>query len=467
MSEELWSWEALVAASGGMADGAPARPITGVSIDSRTLKPGELFVALKDVRDGHSFVPAAFAAGAAAALVSFAYQRQAGDGALLRVADPLEGLRALARAARSRTSARVIAVTGSVGKTGTKEALRACLSRLGATHAAEKSYNNHWGVPLTLARMPASSAFAVLEIGMNQRGEIAPLARLARPHVAVITAIEPVHIGNLGSLNAIAEEKSDVFLGLEAGGTAIIKRDSAHYAQMRERAAERKAHIISFGLHPEADVRALAVKLETDGSDVMVRACDSVVSYRLGTPGAHIVENSLAVVAVLSALGADLAQALPALAHVRAAPGRGARTVLEVDGGELLLIDESYNANPASMRAALATLANVPRSRWRRRIAVLGDMLELGPRAAELHFGLKEAIDAAGVDLVFACGSNMARLFAVLDPMQQGRWAESSEDLVRPLLDTVRAGDVVMIKGSLGSRMAPLAAALASRYASH
>src|SRR5690554_134599 len=224
MTQALWTWDELIAASGASPDGIPDGPITGVSIDSRTLRQNDLFVALKDVRDGHEFVPAAFAAGASAALVSRSYRRQPEDGALLTVDDPLAGLQAIAVAARARTAARVVAVTGSVGKTGTKEALRACLSRLGPTHAAEKSYNNHWGVPLTLARMPAGSDFAVLEIGMNHRGEIAPLARLAAPHVAIITTVEPVHIGYLGSLEAIAEEKSDIFVGLAKGGVAIVKR---------------------------------------------------------------------------------------------------------------------------------------------------------------------------------------------------------------------------------------------------
>jgi len=465
MTREIWTWEALVAAAGGVPDGNPDGPIAGISIDSRTLQPGDLFVALKDVRDGHEFVAAAFAAGARAALVSDAYQKQPGDGVLLRVADPLAGLQAIARAARARTSARVVAVTGSVGKTGTKEALKACLSRLGPTHAAEKSYNNHWGVPLTLARMPAASAYAVIEIGMNHRGEIAPLARLARPHVAIITNVEPVHIGHLGSLTAIAEEKSDIFLGLEPDGVAIAKRDSPQFALMLAAAERRGARVISFGHHPEADVRAMAVELDGDASNVTIDALGRELTYRLGAPGAHLVDNSLAVVAALLALGVDPVDSLQALARISPPPGRGQRTVLRISNGELLLIDESYNASPASVRAALATLGTVPRSRCPRRVAVLGDMLELGRSAAELHIGLKEAIDAAGVDLVFACGPEMARLFAVVEPGRQGMWAETSDGLAAGLLDAVRPGDAVMVKGSLGSRMAPLVEALKSRFA--
>ena len=465
MTQPLWTWDDLVAASGGSPDGSPDGPITGVSIDSRTLRQNDIFVALKDVRDGHEFVPAAFAAGASAALVSRSYRRQPKDGAVLTVDDPLAGLQAIARAARARTAARVVAVTGSVGKTGTKEALRSCLSRIGPTHAAEKSYNNHWGVPLTLARMPASSDFAVLEIGMNHRGEIAPLARLAQPHVAIITTIEPVHIGYLGSLKAIAEEKSDIFRGLVPGGVAVTKRDSPQFSIMKAAAERQGARIISFGSSPEADVRAVDIKLQANGSDITADALGTKLSYRLGAPGAHLAENSLAVVAALLALGVDPARALPALAGISPPAGRGARMVLKAGEGEILLIDESYNANPASMRAALAALATVPRIRLPRRVVVLGDMLELGEQAADQHIGLKEAIDASGADLVFACGPNMAHLFAMLEPERQGYWAESSDGLAERLLDTVRPGDVVMIKGSLGSRMAPLVEALKTRFA--
>lgn len=464
MAKALWTWDELIAASGAQTDGSPSNEVTGVSIDSRTLQPGDLFVALKSVRDGHEFVPAAFAAAAAGALVSFAYEKKPEDGPLLRVADPLEGLRRIARAARTRTSARVIAVTGSVGKTGTKEALRACLSRLGRTHAAEKSYNNHWGVPLTLARMPADTQFAVLEIGMNHRGEIAPLAQLVRPHLAIITTIEPVHLGYLGSLEAIAEEKSDVFLGLEPGGIAVIRRDSPQFPIMEAAAKRQGARVLTFGRSAEADVRLIGIEPGAAGSTVTVHAFGRRLTYELGTPGAHIAENSLAVVAALVALDVDLDSALPALARLTPPAGRGARTILKIAGGEVLLIDESYNANPASMRAALLTLGTVPRDRYPRRIAVLGDMLELGPSARELHMGLRDAIDEAGIDLIFACGSNMEHLFISLEPHRQAAWAPSSEELTDKLLEAVQPGDAVMIKGSLGSRMAPLVDALKGRF---
>jgi UDP-N-acetylmuramoyl-tripeptide--D-alanyl-D-alanine ligase len=460
MSDALWTWEELVVAAGAAVDGMPSTPIGGFSIDTRTLAPGEVFVALRDARDGHAFVTNAFERGAAAALVETGYVRNTSDGALLRVSDPLEGLRGIARAARARTNARIVAVTGSVGKTGTKEALRACLARVGATHAAEKSFNNHWGVPLTLARMPAGVRYGVFEIGMNHAGEITPLTQLVRPHVAIITTIEPVHLEYFGSLEGIAAAKAEIFSGLEPGGTAILNRDNAFFDLLAARARAQGARVVSFGRHEDADVRPEVWTLLADGSDLVVRVGERRIAYRVGAPGGHIAQNSLAVVAALDALGADLERAVGALADLTAAKGRGARVEVRVKDGAILLIDESYNANPASMRSALAAMATVPRDANPRRIAVLGDMLELGPESGRLHQDLKEPVDAAEVDLVFACGPNMQRLFAALPAAKRGTWAETSEGIVAPLLSAVRAGDVVMVKGSLGSRMAPLVDAL-------
>jgi UDP-N-acetylmuramoyl-tripeptide--D-alanyl-D-alanine ligase len=376
------------------------------------------------------------------------------------VPDPLEALRGIARAARARTSARVVAVTGSVGKTGTKEALRACLMRIAATHAAERSFNNQWGVPLTLARMPPSARFGVFEIGMNHAGEITPLSELVRPLVAIITTVEPVHLEFFGSLAAIAEAKAEIFAGLEPGGTAILNRDNAFFELLQGRARAHGARVVSFGRHAVADVRPEVLALDADGSDIVVRIGERRLAYRVGAPGAHIAQNSLAVVAALDALGADLETALPALAEMKAAKGRGARVEIKLRDGTVLLIDESYNANPASMRSALAAMGTVPRGRYGRRIAVLGDMLELGPESGRLHEALKEPVDAAEVDLVFACGPDMQRLYAALPAARRGDWAKTSQGILAPLLATVRAGDVVMIKGSLGSRMAPLVEAL-------
>jgi len=460
MTEPLWTWGDLVAASGAAADGAPPGPINGFSLDTRSLVPGEAFVALRDRRDGHAFVTTAFGRGAAAALVESGYVRNAADGALLRVADTLEGLRAIARAARARSHAGIVAVTGSVGKTGTKEALRACLSRLGETHAAEKSFNNHWGVPLTLARMPASACYGVFEIGMNHAGEIAPLAKLVRPQVAIVTTVEPVHLQFFASVAEIAEAKAEIFAGLEPGGTAILNRDNAFFDLLQRRAREAGARVVSFGRHENADVRPELWSLGADGSDIVVHAGGKRIAYRLAAAGAHIAQNSLAVIAALAALGADVEAAVPALAEITAAKGRGARRELAVGDGVILLIDESYNANPASMRSALAAMATVPRQRFARRIAVLGDMLELGDDSARLHADLKEPVDAAEVDLVFACGPHMQRLYAALPEARRGEWGPTSQDILPPLVAAVRAGDVVMIKGSLGSRMEPLVQAL-------
>lgn len=459
----LWTSDALVAASAGVVDGVMPREITGVSIDTRSIGAGELFVALKDVRDGHEFVTAAFAKGAGAALVRRDYSRKSGDGALIRVDDPLKALERIGIAARSRLSAdaRVVAITGSAGKTGTKEMLRACLAPFGKTHAPEKSFNNHWGVPLTLARMPADTQYAVIEMGMNHAGEITPLSEMTRPHVAIITNVLPVHIGNFpedGEIG-IAKAKSEIFAGLLPGGVAILPRDNPHFERLAAAARAKGAMVKSFGLVAGADVRADAIVAHEDRSDVRV----GPMSYTVGMPGRHVALNSLAVVAALSSLSGfapRLERALEALGQLGAPSGRGARTTIAVPGGEILLIDESYNANPASMRAALATMASVPRERYARRIAVLGDMRELGADSARFHAQLKEPVEASGADLVFTCGPFMEGLFKLLPTVRQGASAPNSTELVAAVVAAICPGDVVMIKGSLGTNMAPLVAAV-------
>jgi UDP-N-acetylmuramoyl-tripeptide--D-alanyl-D-alanine ligase len=471
----LWAPDALVAAAQAQLDGVIASPITGFSIDTRSITAGDVFVALKDARDGHDFVNAAFKAGAAAALVAATYVRKPGDGALIRVDDPLRALERIGIAARARLSpqARVIAVTGSVGKTGTKEMLRACLTPQGATHAADKSFNNHWGVPLTLARMPAATRFGVFEIGMNHPGEITPLARMVRPHVAIITTVEPVHLAAFASVEEIADAKAEIFDGLEPGkGIAILNHDNPHYTRLAAACKALNTLSFSFGRAPDAYYRASSIDADADGSTINVALAGlKRFTFRVGAPGAHLAQNSLAVVAALDAVGADLARALPVLAHVTAPQGRGARTILATGDGELLLIDESYNANPASMRAALAAMATVPRPAagvvgqiGRRRIVVLGDMLELGPQSQPLHRSLSAAIEAADVDLVFAAGPHMQALHADVCPSARAVWAERSDGLVAPILAEVRAGDVIMVKGSLGSRMAVVVDALTARF---
>lgn len=464
--QPLWSSPELSAALGVDPEGGSGAAVTGVSIDTRTLQPGDLFVALVDQRDGHHFVPAAFKAGAVAALVAQTYSRQVGDGALFRVDDPLKGLEALGRAARQRLSskARIVGVTGSAGKTGTKEMLRTCLSRLGATHASEKSYNNHWGVPLTLARMPRETVFGVFEIGMNHAGEIRPLTKMVRPDAAIITTVEAVHLEHFPSVEAIADAKGEIFEGLPPGGAAIIKSDNPHAARLKSIAEKLGAMPVTFGFDANAGVRGLNFRASDDGSDMVVDVGGSSFPVHLAMPGRHIAENALAVAAALYFIGADVGKALAALADLAPPSGRGARSTLYVGEGEALLIDESYNANPASMRAALATLGAVPRQRYSRRIAVLGDMLELGSEAPALHAGLKSAVDEADVDLVFACGPHMKGLYDALPAAKKGGYALTSSSIEATLAGNLRAGDVVMVKASNGTRLGPVVAALKTQF---
>ncbi len=470
MAAPLWGWDEIVSAAGGNAEGSPQRAITGFSIDSRGLAPGEIFVALKDQRDGHAFVTAAFERGASAALVDTGYSRTPADGPLVRVAETLEALSGIARAARARLAeeAGVVAVTGSVGKTSTKEMLRACLSRLGPTHAPEKSFNNHWGVPLTLARMPASTRFGVLEIGMNHAGEITPLSKLARPHVAVVTTVEPVHLGHFASVEAIADAKAEIVAGVEPGGVVVLNRDNPHFERLAAAASAAGVDVVSFGEHASASVRLVKCRLGTDRTEIEAECGNGRIVYRLAAPGRHMAQNSLAVIATLEALGQDFEStihAMGALADFGAPAGRGAREALAVPGGSILLVDESYNANPASMRAALAALALVPREAYPRRIAVLGDMLELGDRSAELHVSLADAVATAGIDVVLATGPFMKSLFEHIEPARRGIWTESAAGLVDALVATVGPGDAVMVKGSYGSRMGPLVDALRASVA--
>jgi UDP-N-acetylmuramoyl-tripeptide--D-alanyl-D-alanine ligase len=467
MMKPLWTREEIAAATRGWITD-DLGPVTGASIDTRTLAAGDLFFAIKgDARDGHDFVKDALEKGAAAAVVA---EERAPDfvdaGTLIAVPDVLEAMRDLARSARARTRAQIVAVTGSVGKTGTKEAMRLVLSRQGATHASVASYNNHWGVPLTLARMPRDSAFGVFEIGMNHAGEIAPLTGLVRPHVALITTVEPVHIEYFRSIWGIADAKGEIFSGLEPGGAAIINRDNPYYERMRAHAAASPAgRILTFGEHPEADVRAERIILKPDVSIVEARVLGTPMVYRLGTPGRHVAMNSLGILAAVKALGGDLALTALALGELKPPVGRGERTVLDAGGGEFVLIDESYNANPASMRAALATLGQTEPGFRGRRIAVLGDMLELGPEGASLHRLLAEPVGANRVDLVFAAGPLMENLFEALPRDRQGGYAAAAADLKDVVLKAVRAGDVIMVKGSNSIRMGAIVTALKERFA--
>ena len=467
MSQPLWTLPAMAAAMSAERVGALPATIPGISIDTRTLAAGEAFFAIKGDRDGHDFVAAAMQAGAGLAVVARdKLGLMPNDAPLLVVPDVLEALNDLARAARGRSQAKIIAVTGSVGKTGTKEALRLVLGRQGETHASAASYNNQWGVPLSLARMPASAAFGVFEIGMNHAGEITPLTRLVRPQVAIITTIAPVHLEFFGTLEAIADAKAEIFLGIEPDGVAVLNRDDAQFERLAAAArAAGVARIVSFGAHELADARLIKVSLQAETSTVAARILGADVTYKLGAPGRHVVANSLAVLSAAAIVGADLALAALALAELKPPVGRGERIALDVPGGAALLIDESYNANPTSMRAALALLGQVPTTGLGRRIAVLGDMLELGLEGPALHAEIADAVVASAVDLVYCAGPLMKSLWDALPSERRGGYADSAAALEADVLAAVGAGDAVMVKGSLGSRMGPIVKALRRRYA--
>ncbi|CAL8971524.1 UDP-N-acetylmuramoyl-tripeptide--D-alanyl-D-alanine ligase [Rhodoplanes serenus] len=464
----LWTVAAMAEAMGAARGGPLPAAVTGLSIDSRTVSAGEAFFAITGDRlDGHDFVGQALANGAALAVVSAARRDAAPtDAPLLVVDDVLAALRDLAVAARARSPARIVAVTGSVGKTSTKEALRIALGADGETHASLASFNNHWGVPLSLARLPETAEYAVFEIGMNHAGEITPLVKLVRPHVAIVTTVEAVHLENFSSVAGIADAKAEIFLGLEPGGAAVINRDNPYWQQLKQRAEEAGvARVVTFGEHAEADSRLVRHALQDDGSTAEASILGTLVDYRIGAPGRHFVLNSLPVLTAATLLGADLALAALALAAQRPAAGRGTRLTLAMGTGEALLIDESYNANPTSMRAALAVLGQAPVGPRGRRIAVLGDMLELGPTAEALHRGLAEAVIEHRIDLVFCAGPLMRHLWEALPAERHGGVAASAEELEAQVLAAVHPGDAVMVKGSLGSRMGPIVKSLVRRYA--
>lgn len=463
----LWTGARLIEAMEARAQGPQPAAVTGASIDTRTLEPGDAFFAIQgDTRDGHDFVAAALEKGAALAVVDEVHAGAFPAAAPLAVVpDVLRAMERAGMARRAELHAGVVAVTGSVGKTGTKEALRLVLSRQGKTHAPVASYNNHWGVPLTLTRTPADVRYGVYEIGMNSPGEILPLARMVQPEVAIITTVQPVHLAAFESIEGIAREKAAIFSGLKAGGTAIVNADIAQTGLLRELAeASPAGRIISFGESETADVRLLGCSLKPDISTVEANVLGRPVTYKLGSPGKHIVLNSLAVLAAVEAIGADLALAALALGELKPPAGRGARQMLHAPSGPFTLIDESYNGNPASMRAAIENLGRIEAHGRGRRIAVLGDMLELGESGPALHKGLAEAVTGNGVDLVFACGPLMRSLYDALPSRQRGAYAAQASGLEPLVLDALRAGDVVTVKGSLGSRMGSIVKAMTARF---
>ncbi|NVK61591.1 MAG: UDP-N-acetylmuramoyl-tripeptide--D-alanyl-D-alanine ligase [Rhodobacteraceae bacterium] len=452
----LWTAQEAAAATGGQVAGD--WDATGVSIDTRTIAPGDLFVALRAARDGHDFVAQALEKGAAAALVS--HVPEGVDPARLLVVDDVQtGLEKLGIAARDRCRAQVVAVTGSVGKTSTKEMLRCVLGAQGKVHAAEKSYNNHWGVPLTLARMPADVDFAVIEIGMNHPGEIAPLSRMSRPHVAMVTIVAPAHLAAFESLEGIAREKGAIFEGLEPGGTAVINGDLPVSPILRELAQARAAHVIDFGEAAGNHHRVTEVTICDAATVAQGRAWRSNVLYKVAVPGRHFAVNGMGVLAVAHALGLDRALAVTALGQWQPGAGRGLREVVLLDPVEtqltLELIDDAYNANPASLGASLEVLAaaeprdGLGRVTHGRRIAYVGDMKELGEGEVAMHRALAGHPSMGKIDVVHCVGPLMRELWTALPYEKRGHWTEDSRAMAARVRHDLDAGDVVLVKGSL------------------
>ncbi len=458
----LWTAADAAAATNGRT--SRLWSATGVSIDSRTLQPGDLFVALKGPNfDGHDYVAAALAAGAGAVVVSRVPEGVSADAPVLMVEDTMAALVDLGRMARVRTRARIVAITGSVGKTGTKEAVAHCLSAQGRTFATQGSLNNHWGVPLSLARLPADADFGVFELGMNHAGEIGPLTRQVKPDVSVITTVEAVHLENFPSIEGIADAKAEIFEGQDPNGVAILNRDTPHFARLL--AAARTAgltRIWSFGEHEGADARLLDFSLHATCSAVTTVIKGERLQFCLSLPGRHWVANSLAVLLAVRAAGGDVGTAARALSSLTPVKGRGVRKRVHLAQGAFTLIDESYNASPIAMNAAFDVVARIDPGAGGRRIAILGDMRELGPRADRFHADLAAPLRKAGFDQVFCCGPHMRALYDALPAALRGGWSPDSAGLAGAVVDAVKGGDVVLVKGSAGSRMAPVVEALAA-----
>lgn len=463
----LWTSDDAARATGGRL----TKPweASGVSIDTRTLVSGDLFVALKDVRDGHDFVAAALEKGASAALVSRVPEGVAEDAPLLVVPDVLKALEAMGAAARARTKARVVGVTGSVGKTSTKEMLRAILAPQGRTHAAEASYNNHWGVPLTLARMPADSEFAVIEIGMNHPGEIAPLARLARLDVAMVTTVAPAHLEAFESVEGIAHEKASIFDGLVSGGTAVFNADIEWTPILRAKALAVGAQPVSFGSIEGADWRLLEARISDETTVGQATRDGQPRLFKVSSPGRHFALNALGALAVAEALGAEAAVAACDLGLWKPPAGRGQRERIVLDLVEETffdLIDDAFNANPASMAASLDVLIaarptdGIGRVGGGRRIAILGDMLELGPTEGVLHAAIAAHPGLEAVHVIHCVGPRMQALHAALPRRQRGEWVETAAELALRVRSLVDAGDILLVKGSKGSKVSLVVDAL-------
>ncbi len=451
----LWTSDDATAATGGK--NTRDWQASGVSIDTRTLAKGDLFVALTDVRDGHEFVAQALERGAAAALVTRVPDGVAADAPLLVVSDVLAALGDLARAARARTLARIVAVTGSVGKTSTKEMLRTVLSGQGKTHAAQGSYNNHWGVPLTLARMPTDTEFAVIEIGMNHPGEIAPLAKMTRPHVALITNVAAVHMAAFKDVESIAREKAAIFDGLDKTGVAVINFDLPVTPLLVDAAAGKARQTIGFGSDPGAGYRLQDIQLTGANTIVCASAGSEQLLFKLGVAGRHIAMNALGSLAAVHALGADVAIAAIDIANWTPPAGRGGQETVVLDLVDdhltLTLLDDAFNASPISMAAALNVLAASQPEKAGQRVAILGDMLELGAEESQFHTGLADLPALTHVDVVHCVGPRMAALYACLTDRQKGSWTATAPEMAANAHNLVAAGDVILVKGSKGSKV--------------
>ncbi|UWQ23614.1 UDP-N-acetylmuramoyl-tripeptide--D-alanyl-D-alanine ligase [Leisingera aquaemixtae] len=447
----LWTANEAAAATGGRAQGDWA--VSGLSIDTRTIAPGDMFVALKAARDGHDFVAQALEKGAGAALVSRVPEGVPADAPLLIVDDVQAGLEALGRASRARTDAKVVAVTGSVGKTSTKEMLARMLSDQGRTHAAVASYNNHWGVPLTLARMPRDAEYAVIEIGMNHPGEIAPLAIQARPHVAMVTTVAAVHLEAFENVEGIAREKAAIMEGLEPGGVAVLNADVAEAHVLRDVASDLGVSARWFG-ESASDYTLHSAGIEGEETVARATANGREVELHIQSLGAHFAMNALGALACVEALGADPARAVESLALWSPVKGRGVREAVRLAGGEITLLDDSYNANPTSMAAALAVLAATPGQG--RRIAYVGDMKELGPQEVELHAGLADLDAVKGIDKIHCIGPLMRALHEALPEGKRGGWYQTSAEAVPGLAGEIQGGDIVLAKGSLSMALAKI-----------
>ncbi|SIS52625.1 UDP-N-acetylmuramoyl-tripeptide--D-alanyl-D-alanine ligase [Phaeovulum vinaykumarii] len=467
----LWTGSEIEGATGGRL----CRPFTasGVSIDTRSLKPGDLFVALTDVRDGHDFVAQALAAGAGGALVSRVPEGVAPDAPLVIVPDVLAGLTALGAAGRARAAARVIAVTGSVGKTSTKEMLRAVLAPHGKVHAAEASFNNHWGVPVTLARLDPRADFAVVEIGMNHPGEIAPLARLTRPDAALITTIAAAHLEAFDGLEGIAAEKADIFQGLAPGGVAIVPAGLPVSPILFAAAHRHAARVLGFGAEAGADWRLVSSRIAEDATVVEAERAGAPVLFKIATPGRHFAMNALGVLALAEGLGLDPAVVACDLGQWEPPAGRGRCFRVQIDtlddGLSFDLYDDAFNANPASMEAAFEVLAaaapqdGLGRVRHGRRVAILGDMLELGPDEMALHAALADHPAMQSFDVVHCVGPRMRALWEVLPPGRRGEWHETARKMAERAVHLADAGDVILVKGSKGSKVSIVVEALRKR----